>query len=77
MYEFVNSAEIENVPVFKEYADPAYDVGFNTLYLLKKTDDIYVQQKLFVSGQTNEYIDDNKVIDFCNFMSDKKYYIMN
>ncbi|MDE6539722.1 MAG: hypothetical protein K2K66_05985 [Ruminococcus sp.] len=76
MYEFVNSAEIENVPVFKEYAETVYDAGFNTLYLLKKTDDIYVQQKLCVSGETNEYIDDNKVIDFCNFMSDKKYYPM-
>lgn len=76
MYEFVNSAEIENVPVFKEYAETVYDAGFNTLYLLKKTDNIYVQQKLCVSGQTNKYINDDKVIDFCNFMSDKKYYPM-
>ncbi|MDE6671938.1 MAG: hypothetical protein K2K16_07030 [Ruminococcus sp.] len=77
MYEFVNSAEIEDVPVFKEYAETVYDVGFNTLYLLKKTDGIYTQQKLCVSGQTNEYINDDKVIDFCNFMSENNYFIMN
>ena len=77
MYEFVNSAEIENVPVFKEYAETVYDAGFNTLYLLKKTDGIYTQQKLCVSGQTNKYINDDKVIDFCNFMSENNYFIMN
>ena len=76
MYEFVNSAEIEDVPVFKEYAETVYDVGFNTLYLLKKTDGIYTQQKLCVSGQTNECIKSDKIIDFCNFMRDKKYYRM-
>lgn len=77
MYEFVNSVEIENVPVFMEYAETVYDAGFNTLYLLKKTDGIYTQQKLCVSGQTNKYINDDKVIDFCNFMSENNYFIMN
>lgn len=78
MYEFVNSAEIENVPVFKCYAEPIYDSGYSTLYLLeKKTDGSYEQQKLCVSGEENKYIDDDNVIDFCNFMSEKKYFIMN
>lgn len=77
MYEFVNSAEIENVPVFKEYAETVYDAGFNTLYLLEKTDGVYTQRKLCVSGQTNEYIDDDNIIDFCNFMSKNNYFIMN
>ncbi|MDE5557087.1 MAG: hypothetical protein K2J32_05245, partial [Ruminococcus sp.] len=76
MYDFVNSAEIENVPVFMEYADTIYDVGFDTLYLLKKTDGIYTKHKLCVSGQTNECIKSDKIIDFCNFMRDKKYYRM-
>lgn len=77
MYEFVNSVEIENVPVFKEYTETVYDAGFNTLYLLEhETDGSYTQKKLCVSGQTNEYIDDDNIIDFCNFMSDKNYYIM-
>ncbi len=76
MYDFVNSVEIENVPVFVEYAETVYDVGFDTLYLLKKTDGIYTQQKLCISGQTNKCIKADKVIDFCNFMSDKKYYNM-
>lgn len=76
MYDFVNSAEIENVPVFMEYADTIYDVGFDTLYLLKKTDGIYTKHKLCVSGQTNECIKSDKIIDFCNFMYDKKYYPM-
>ncbi|MDE6502173.1 MAG: hypothetical protein K2L10_08830 [Ruminococcus sp.] len=76
MYDFVNSVEIEDVPVFMEYADTIYDVGFDTLYLLKKTDGIYVQQKLCISGQTNKCIKSDKVIDFCNFMRDKEYYRM-
>ncbi len=76
MYDFVNSADIPSVPVFKEYGEEVYDVGFNTLYLLEKTDGVYTQQKLCVSGQTNEYIDNDKVIDFCNFMKEKQYYIM-
>ncbi|MDE5861993.1 MAG: hypothetical protein K2H28_07345 [Ruminococcus sp.] len=78
MYEFVNSVEIENVPVFKEYAPPEIDTGDRTLYLLKKeTDGSYIQQKLCVFGGTNKYIDDDKVIDFCNFMSENNYFIMN
>ena len=76
MYDFVNSAEIEEVPVFTEYADIIYDVGFDTLYLLKKTDGIYTKQKLCVSGQTNECIKADKIIDFCNFMGDREYYRM-
>lgn len=76
MYDFVNSADIPNVPVFKEYAETVYDAGFNTLYLLEKTYGIYTQRKLCVSGQTNEYIDDDKIIDFCNFMSEKHYFVM-
>lgn len=76
MYDFVNTVDIPDVPVFKEYAETVYDAGFNTLYLLEKTDNIYTQRKLCVSGQTNEYIDNDKVIDFCNFMSEKQYYTM-
>lgn len=76
MYDFVNNADIPNVPVFKEYAETVYDVGFNTLYLLEKTDGSYTQRKLCVSGQTNEYIDDDNIIDFCNFMNNKHYFVM-
>lgn len=77
MYNFVNNADIPNVPVFKEYAETVYDAGFNTLYLLEhETDGSYTQHKLCISGQTNEYIDDDNIIDFCNFMSDKNYFAM-
>lgn len=76
MYNFVNNADIPNVPVFKEFAETVYDAGFETLYLLEKTDGSYTQQKLCVSGQENKYIDDEEIIDFCNFMSDKHYFAM-
>lgn len=72
MYEFVNSTEIENVPAFKEYGDIVYDVGYDTLYLL---DSNYTKQKLCISGQENKYIDDDKIIDFCNLMSEKSILI--
>lgn len=74
MYDFVNNTHITATPpVFKEYAGPVYDAGTYSLYLLNKN---YTQQKLCVSGQTNEYIDDDKIIDFCNFMNDKNYFAM-
>ncbi|MCM1506863.1 MAG: hypothetical protein NC177_06965 [Ruminococcus flavefaciens] len=74
MYDFVNSADITAVPPdFKNYAEPSYDAGDYTLYLIN---DNYTRQKLCVSGQDNKYIDDDKVIDFCNFMNEKKYFNM-
>lgn len=75
MYDFVNSADVPDVPVFKEYAEIVYDAGVNTLYLLEKeTDGSYVQRKLCTTGESNKYIDDDKVIDFCNFMNEKHYF---
>lgn len=76
MYDFVNNADIPDVPFFKEFAETVYDAGFETLYLLEKTDGSYNQRKLCVSGQENKYIDDEEIIDFCNFMSDKHYFAM-
>lgn len=77
MYNFVNNIKIEDNPDFKYYADTIYDTGYKTFYLLEKEiDGGYIQQKICVSGQDNKYIDDDNIIDFCNFMNENGYFNM-
>ena len=77
MYSFFEHADALDDLETTEYEEAVDDAGKRYLYLLLKQDDgEYRQIQLCVSGESNQYLNDQTVIQFCEWMTQQHYYEM-